>query len=187
MQQGNRIEREVRWAAWMEQTQQGDPVAYERLLGELLPLVRAVVRERIRGSEAEDVVQEVLLSIHSARHTHRPGRPVAPWVRAIARNAAIDWIRKEVRARRRHADVDAAEIPAPASSPDVEARPLPRGLRRALERLPTAQREAVLLLKVEGLSVAEAARRVGVSPGAIKLRAHRGYRALRGLLGAETP
>ena len=171
----------------MEAAQAGDRAAYERLLVELLPFVRRVVRERVRSGEEDDVVQEVLLSIHSARHTYRPGRPLAPWVRAIARNASIDWLRREIRLRRRTSDTDTAAIPAPEAAGDVEARPLPPSLRRALEKLPEPQREAVLLLKVEGLSVAEAARRVGVSPGAIKLRAHRGYRALRTSLGARMP
>lgn len=171
----------------MEEAQRGDRGAYQRLLVELLPFVRGVVRERVRSGEEDDVVQEVLLSIHSARHTYRPGRPLSPWVRAIARNASIDWLRREIRQRRRTSDADTADVPAPEPSDDAEARPLPPGLQRALARLPEPQREAVLLLKVEGLSVAEAARRIGVSPGAVKLRAHRGYRALRGSLGARRP
>jgi len=180
-------ERDARWRGWMEAAQAGDRVAYEHLLVELLPFVRGVVRQRVRSGEEDDVVQEVLLSIHSARHTYRPGRPLAPWVRAIARNASIDWLRREVRVRQRASDADTAEIPAPAPAGDVEARPLPPGLQRALEKLPEPQREAVVLLKVQGLSVAEAASRLGVSPGAVKLRAHRGYRALRTSLGARMP
>jgi RNA polymerase sigma-70 factor (ECF subfamily) len=178
-------ERDARWRGLMQAAQAGDRVAYERLLVELLPFVRGVVRRRVRSGEEDDVVQEVLLSIHSARHTYRPGRPLAPWVRAIARNASIDWLRREIRVRQRTSDADSAEIPAAEPAGDVEARPLPPSLQRALEKLPGPQREAVLLLKVQGLSVAEAARQLGVSPGALKLRAHRGYRALRTSLGAR--
>ena len=64
-------------------------------------------------------------------------------------------------------------------------QPLSPGITRALETLPDAQRQAVVLLKLEGLSVAEAAERIGITPGAVKLRAHRGYRALRDVLGRE--
>lgn len=171
----------------MEQAQHGDREAYQRLLVELVPFVRSVVRDRVRAGEEDDVVQEVLLSVHSARHTYRPGRPLRPWVRAIARNASIDWVRREMRLRQRSSEVDTATLPAPEPSGDPESQPIPSSLQRALDRLPDPQREAVVLLKVEGLSVAEAAARVGVSPGALKLRAHRGYRALRGALGGRTP
>jgi len=73
------------------------------------------------------------------------------------------------------------------AAPEQDGAParLSAGLERALESLPDAQRQAVLLLKVEGLTVGEAAERVGVTDGAMKLRAHRGYRALRTLLGRE--
>ena len=180
-------ERDERWRAWMAAAQSGDRKLYELLLGELLPFVRGVVRGRVfDAAAAEDIVQDVLLSIHTARHTFRPERPLAPWVRAIARNAVIDWGRRGVRLRRRESDVD-VETLEEAESPDGEPRSLrlSPGLERALDALPDSQRQAVWLLKVEGLTVSEAAERVGVSDGALKLRAHRGYEALRTRLGRE--
>ncbi len=181
-----KAERETRWREWMAAAQRGDRDCYERLLGELLPFVRRVVRERVwQAAVAEDIVQDVLLSIHGARHTFRPERRLEPWVRAIARNAVIDWGRRESRRRRREVDVDTAELPAERAETAAESETISPGLARALDGLPAAQRQAVVLLKVEGLSVAEAAARVGVSPGALKLRAHRGYRALRQSLGRE--
>ncbi len=183
----SRAERDARWGVWMREAQQGSAESYERLLAELLPFVRRVVAERVRGPEAEDVVQEALVSIHTARHTHRPDRPVAPWVRAISRNASIDWLRRAVRAGRRSSEVEPDALPDGAPASPAESRALSPGLERALERLPDAQREAVVLLKIEGLSVAEAAERTGITPGALKLRAHRGYRALRAVLGSRTP
>ncbi len=162
--------------------QRGDAESYQRLLTELLPFVRGVVRGRLRDdAAADDVVQEVLLSIHTARHTYRPERPLRPWVRAIARNAVVDQVRR--RARAREVALDSAD--GVAAPPGPPSRRLAPGLLRVLAGLPEAQRQAVMLLKVEGLSVGEAAKRAGVSPGALKLRAHRGYRALRDLLGRE--
>jgi len=179
-------ERDQRWQAWMAAAQSGDRELYEQLLVELLPFVRGVVRGRVSdAAAAEDIVQDVLLSIHTARHTYRPERPLAPWVRAIARNAVIDWGRRGVRMRRRESDVDVETVEAAAPEPAGVSARLPAGLERALESLPDAQRQAVLLLKVEGLTVGEAAKRVGVTEGAMKLRAHRGYEALRTLLGRE--
>jgi RNA polymerase sigma-70 factor (ECF subfamily) len=177
-------ERAETWRSWMIAAQAGDRDAYRRLLADLLPFVRRIVLARTGdGAAADDVTQEVLLSIHSARHTYRPERPLLPWVRAIARNASVDWARG--RARRREVGLEAG-VDAPAdSSPDRAI--LSRGLERALQSLPDAQREAVVLLKLEGLSVKEAAARIGISEGALKLRAHRGYRALRDLVGREIP
>jgi len=179
-----REERTKRWRVWMAAAQQGDAEAYQRLLTELLPFVSGVVRRRVGDDPAaEDIVQEVLLSIHTARHTYRSERPLEPWVRTIARNAVIDWIRKRARARGRESGVDAADLPAPElESPSAALSP---GVERALTSLPEAQRQAVVMLKLEGLTVAEAAERVGTTPGALKLRAHRGYRALRDLFGRE--
>jgi RNA polymerase sigma-70 factor (ECF subfamily) len=168
----------------MADAQRGDAEAYRRVLEELLPFVRGVVRARLAdAAAAEDVTQEVLLSIHTARHTYRPERPLAPWVRAIARNAVVDHLRRRGRAREVPLDEGAEPVAGEESAPDRADARLSPGLVRALAGLPEAQREAVWLLKVEELSVAEAAARTGTTPGALKLRAHRGYRALRDLLG----
>ncbi len=165
----------------MAAAQQGDADCYKRLLAELLPFVRGIVRARLSdAAAAEDVTQEVLMSIHTARHTYRAERPLTPWVRAIARNAVVDWARRQ--GRRREVGIEAAEHTASPSADPLAGRISP-GLERALSSLPEAQREAVVFLKVEGLSVAEAAEKAGVTPGALKLRAHRGYKALRDLLG----
>jgi RNA polymerase sigma-70 factor (ECF subfamily) len=180
-------ERGARWRAWMASAQRGDRLAYERLLEDLLPFVRAIVRVRIGDDpNGEDVVQDVLLAIHTARHTFQAGRELEPWVRTIARNAVIDSVRRRQRQRARDAGVEAEALPDSSHERgSAEAEPLPRALERALERLPRVQREAVMLLKVEGLSVAEAATRARTTPGALKLRAHRGYKLLRDLLGRE--
>jgi RNA polymerase sigma-70 factor (ECF subfamily) len=179
-----REERAGRWRAWMAAAQQGDSDAYQRLLTELLPFLSGIVRGRVGDEPAvEDIVQEVLLSIHTARHTYRPERPLEPWVRTIARNAVIDWARRRARARGRESGVDAADLVAPHL--EGHSATLSPGVARALSSLPEAQREAVVMLKLEGLSVAEAAERAGTTPGALKLRAHRGYRALRDLFGRE--
>jgi RNA polymerase sigma-70 factor (ECF subfamily) len=168
----------------MAAAQHGDAAAYERLLTELLPFIGGVVRGRMGDDPAvEDIVQEVLLSIHTARHTYRAERPLIPWVRAIARNAVIDWARRQTRKRAREADVEAASLPAPRAK--EHAPVLSKAIERALGSLPESQCQAVIMLKIEGLTIAEAAQRAGVTAGALKLRAHRGYRALRDLLGRE--
>lgn len=164
--------------------QAGDSATYEKLLLELLPFVRREVAGRVREpAERDDIVQNVLISLHRARHTYRSEHPFVPWLRAVVRNASIDWLRARGRRSRHEWGGDLDDLPEPsveAPLPGEEA--LSPELEGALASLPTSQRQAVELLHVEGLSVAEAAERVGVSPGALKVRAHRGYRALRVLL-----
>ena len=185
---------EARFGEWMAAAQRGDQQAYERLLRELLPAVRAFVRHLLRDdASTEDVVQNVLLQIHRARHTYRPERPFGPWLRAISRNAALDALRARVRRGRREVaglEPEQAEAMAGAAAfaqtmPEREERLVPP-LRDALAALPASQREALLLLHVEELSVREAAERVGTTPGALKLRAHRALQALRAALGRDS-
>jgi RNA polymerase sigma-70 factor (ECF subfamily) len=184
-------------ARWMAAAQGGDATAYESLLVSLLPVLRAFVRRRgIDGSEVEDVVQELLLLIHRARHTWRPDRPFDPWMWAVARNATTDALRRQGRERSRRDPVPAElgenQLAAGAagerqSDPErlLASRELEPRLTSAMGTLPAAQRQAVELLYVEQLSVAEAAARAGVTTTALKVRAHRGTRALRAALEAE--
>jgi RNA polymerase sigma-70 factor (ECF subfamily) len=183
----------------MAAAQRGDAEAYASLLRSLLAPLRAFVRSRgVDAGEIEDVVQEILISIHRARHTWRADRPFEPWLWAVARNASTDalrWQGRERSRRGRPAHVPGREPPAgdalatsgAALDPEAQltARELSPGLVEALRKLPASQREAVELLYVEQLTVAEAASRAGVSASALKVRAHRGARALRDALRAE--
>ena len=177
---------EDRWGEWMSQAQGGDRQAYDRLLHSVLPRLRAFVRSRVWDQNiAEDVVQNVLLSIHQARHTYRPERPFGPWLRAIARNAVIDSLRSRgvrVRVEVPLVDLDTAVDRGPA--PDAQ-RGLSPVLSAALAELPATQREAVELLHLQELSSAEAAEKLGISAVALRVRAHRGYKALRARLNRE--
>jgi RNA polymerase sigma-70 factor (ECF subfamily) len=175
------MDREHRWGMLMQSAQGGDRASYDRLLREILPELRAVVTARIPdASSVDDAVQNALLSIHRARHTFEPGRPFGPWMRAIARNAAIDVLRARRARTAREVPVDVEKL---ASVPQEERsdRPVSR-LRLALESLPRGQREAIELIHLRCFSVVQAAQEVGIKPGALKVRAHRGYRALRAIL-----
>ena len=171
----------------MAAAQSGDAEAYRSLLEEIAPSIRGMVRSRVFDRSAtEDVVQNVLLSLHRARHTYRPERPFKPWLAAITRNAIVDAYRETGRRREREVEVElidafAAPVPERAESDP----PLPPELARALAALPEKLREAVQLVQVEGLSIAEAAAKLGVSTGALKVRAHRGYKAIRRALRGE--
>ena len=188
-------EQEAQRSAWMQAAQRGDSEAYECLLASLLAPLRGFVRRRgVDDAAIEDVVQEILILLHRARHTWRSERPFDPWLWAIARNATVDALRRQTRERSRRdpAGTDAIEVFAHAG-PDGEidpelrltAREIPQRLVEAMRQLPDGQREAVEMLYVEQISVVEAAQRAGVTPGALKVRAHRGSRALRLALGRE--
>lgn len=169
----------------MAAAQRGDAEAYRTLLDEIIPAVRGMVLSRVFDrTAAEDVVQNVLLSIHRARHTYRPERPFKPWLSAVTRNAIIDSFRESGRRRDREVEVELIEeFAAPVGEGHPDEAEISPVLAEAIAELPEKQREAVRLVQVEGLSIAEAAKRAGVTPGALKVRAHRGYKALRRSLG----
>ncbi len=174
-------EREARWRSWMVAAQAGEAPAYEKLLAELIPYLRRFVGRRLLNlAVAEDVVQNILISMHRGRASYRAEHRFTPWLHAIARNAIIDQARQEVRRARREVSLEADGVAEP-STPPVEptSRRLSPELDGALNALPAAQREAVELIHLHGFSVAEAAQRVGTTQAALKVRAHRGYRAMR--------
>jgi RNA polymerase sigma-70 factor, ECF subfamily len=165
----------------MERLQRGDADACRALLDDLGPSVMSFLRRRVADpDELEDVYQEVFMAFYGARHTYEPGRPIEPWLFAIARNVAADHARRHWgRASWLELAADPPELPAPDAidqAPDLE---------QAIAQLPAAQREAFAMIKIEGLSFEAAAERSGVSVGALKVRAHRAYKTLKKLIGGE--
>jgi len=171
--------------ALMIRAQQGDAVAYAALLTILASLARQYVRNRLGGvAWAEDVAQETLLTVHRARHTYDPGRPLAPWFYAILSSRMIDVFRREKRVSARELATETLpERPSPANAADGAGTVDAERLRAALDALPDRQREIVSALKLKDESVKEVSERLGMSQSAVKVAAHRGYKALRRLLG----
>lgn len=165
----------------MEGAQGGDREAYRALLLDIQGDLGRFVRRRVHDpQEVEDIVQDVLLVIHRARHTFDPTRPFEPWMYAIARNVTIDHGRKRgSRSRREILTDELPEIPAEALTSEAP-------LAAALERLPESQREAFSMLKIEGLSVEAAAERAGVSPGTLRVRAHRAYQSVKTFIAPDS-
>lgn len=155
----------------MERFLDGDAAAFEIIFRRLSPRVASGLR-LMTGSLhlAEDLTQSTFLKVLRARDTYQRGMSVDVWVWAIARRTWIDERRRF--ARRSEVLIGGELLPC-----DEGADTGP--LFAALRALPASQREAVLLLKVEGLSAAEAAAVVGTTEGAIKMRAQRGYEQLR--------
>lgn len=181
---GSEIDRE--WAALMAAAQAGDQRAYAKLLNEVTPVLRALVRRnRVAPSHVEDVVQDVLLAVHRVRHTYDPNLPFLPWLASIARRRAINSLRRE--GRRGAFETSNSEkletFADPGANNDTENQELHEWLAEAIAKLPPRQRRAVELVKLGEMSVAEASAASGQSPGAVKVNVHRAIRALRSLLG----
>jgi RNA polymerase sigma-70 factor, ECF subfamily len=167
----------------------GEASAFRALHAEVSPrLLAYLVGMAGDRALAEDLVQQTFLKVHRARAAYVRGADPVPWMFAIAHRTFLDHARGRKRARVGLAAGDGALPDAPAH---ITGQPLEevseprhgpeetRAALAALEDLPANQREALVLTKLGGKSVAEAAAIAGTTPGAIKLRAHRGYQALR--------
>ena len=160
----------------------GDESAYHAFLQELSAHLRAFLRKRLVGlpDEVEDLVQESLLAIHNQRHTYDAGQPLTAWIHAIAKYKLIDLLRR--RAKREQLTDPMDEEADFFSSSDNNAAEARRDLGKLLERLPERQRLPIVHTKLEGLSVAEAARVTGMSESAVKVGVHRGLKALAAMI-----
>lgn len=186
----------------MESYLDGDERAFARLYERLSPLVRTQIRGKISNpATAEDLVQATFMKAHGARDRFAtpegssPDRAVAVWYSTIARNATIDHLRRVYRERAVKLDTageDTVELleslrdPLPDSESTAVERERQLGvaarIRQALARLPQSQREVVTMHKLDGMTMAEISEKLGVREGTLRVRAHRGYKALAGML-----
>ena len=173
------------FGALMAAANAGDAEAYARLLRMLMPLVRQVVRRQRRfggAEDIEDVVQDVLLSVHSVRGTYDPGRPFLPWLLAIVRRRIVDAGRRQMRQGAREVALDEeGSVTFAASETNTYGEELAQAdaLSVAIGSLPRGQREAIELLKLQEMSLREASAVTGLSVGALKVATHRAIAALR--------
>lgn len=156
----------------------GDAAAYHRFLKALSAHLRAYFRKRLfqRPDDVEDLVQETLLAVHNQRHTYRPDQPLTAWVHAIARYKLVDLLRARAVHEALNDPLD-DELELFASA-DTEAAEAKKDLAKLLASLPERQRLPIVHVKLEGLSVLEAARLTGMSESAVKIGVHRGLKAL---------
>ncbi len=169
----------------MAQAMAGDEPAYCSLLVELSQHLRAFCRRRLAHmpAEVEDLVQETLLAIHNQRHTYDPGRPFTAWAHAIARYKLVDLLRRRSRREMLTDGLDhESEL---LGDTDLDASEAARDLGLLLQTLPDRQRLPIVHVKIDGLSVAEAAARTGMSVSAVKVGIHRGLRALAARLSND--
>lgn len=169
----------------------GDARAFRQLYTLISPrLFGYLVRISCDRALAEDLLQHAFMKVHRSRAAYVVGADPEPWIYAIAHRTFIDEVRKRKRDLLLPGDDRALEQTAGLGGSSDEDPYVPADsdlvsvALSALERLPHAQRQAVVLTKLEGRTLAEAAEIAGTSTTAMKVRAHRGYKALRVICAA---
>lgn len=176
------LPREQEWPFLMRRAQDGDQLAYRLVLRALLPAIHGLVRRRISDEAlAEDAVQDTLLTIHRLRHTYDPARPLLPWVAAITSARSIDVLRRSGRARRVEVIDEKALVTAVDAAAVAPGEALSNGheVTRLLGLLPERQRMMVEMVKLQEMSLDDAAVASRLSVSAVKSLLHRAYARLR--------
>ncbi|HSH13709.1 MAG TPA: sigma-70 family RNA polymerase sigma factor, partial [Desulfurivibrionaceae bacterium] len=168
---------EEKWAGWMRRAQEGDESAYRKLLEELGGAIENFLASRLGRVEfLEDIVQESLLAIHQARHTWDPARPFRPWMFAIVRYKSIDMLRRRT-TRSQHEEPLADDAQDGQQQVAYGGESILEG-EQVFQDLKPQYREALILTRIVGLSIAEAAEQCGVSEVAMRVRVHRALKDL---------
>ncbi len=162
----------------MRLAQQGDKKAYAALFRAITPLLKAFISRRLAAADVDDVVQEILMSIHRASHTYDTARPFKVWMFTIARYRLNDHLRKLYK-KGAFPEIGLDDLTHEISAADVtEQRDRYEYLNRALSSLPDKQKKIVTLMKIEGYSAEETAKTMNMSISAVKVAAHRAYKSL---------
>ena len=176
--------RELDWSIYMARAQEGDKLAYRRLLEDIVPYLRKLAGRYLHDrGDIEDAVQDVLLTLHAIRDTYDPARPFGPWLTAIAKRRVVDQVRR----RSRYTDHELPLAPehetfSAADTNLQEAGVDARELREAVERVAAGERATSKLLKLQEMSLQKAAAASGLSIAALKVATHRALKGLRKLL-----
>jgi RNA polymerase sigma-70 factor (ECF subfamily) len=170
------IAEEETLARLMALAQQGDKQAYAALLTEVQRWLERFFNRRCAPAQRDDLVQEVLIAVHRKRATYDPARPFLPWLAAIARYRWVDYLRGLYRAAEE--ELTEADEPTDSEEASIIAR---LSLDRMLAQLPGTQARLIAWVRIEGLSIRQAAERSGQSEAAVKVNIHRGLRKLAAL------
>lgn len=178
------IAAENQWGELLAAAQQGEAGAYRLFLASITPFVHGIARRRTGSDDqAADIVQDVLLTVHRVRHTYEPGRPVKPWLAAITVRRSIDAMRRRGRIGAREVHNEPAyETYADPQANRKEAGDPARSLAQLTASLSKGQKEALDLVKLKEMSLAEASAASGQSVASLKVNIHRAIKKMRALL-----
>jgi RNA polymerase sigma-70 factor, ECF subfamily len=180
-----RTDREGQLKAQLLASRSGDAAAHHAFLAAVAGPLRAFFRAKLGGAaaDAEDLLQETLIALHTRRDSFDPRYPASAWIYAIARYRLIDHLR---RVRRRGVSVPVEDVEGVLfAQSDAEASDAQRDVAHLLKALPAKQQEAIRLTKLEDLSVKDAADRLGLTVSDVKISVHRGLKTLMRLMGEE--
>lgn len=163
----------------MLSAQQGDNQAYAKLFKTIIPILKNVISQSLNNpSDREDLLQDILLSIHRASHTYDADRSFKNWMYAIAHYRLNDYLRK-IYKNSALFEAGPDELIHDVLLADVtDGRDRREYIIEMLESLPEKQKKILTLMKIEGYSVAETALAVKMSVSAVKVAAHRAYKSL---------
>ncbi|OFZ68552.1 MAG: RNA polymerase subunit sigma-24 [Betaproteobacteria bacterium RBG_16_56_24] len=168
--------------ALMRQSLAGDQRAYASLLQETSRLLRPFLAKRLSfTNEVDDLLQEILISIHKARHTYDGNRPYKPWVYAIARFRLQDYLRAHYSDHLRDA-IELSEVEESLPEHVTETGMSYESISGEVQKLPEKQAAILRLMHQEGYTAKEVAKKMGMNESAVKVAAHRAYKILRNKL-----
>ncbi|MFC5519926.1 sigma-70 family RNA polymerase sigma factor [Polaromonas jejuensis] len=172
------------WSILMARAQGGDRDAYRRLLEAITPYLRALAARRIGNrSDLEDTVQDILLTVHTVRHTYDPALPFGPWLLTIAKRRIVDGLRRQERSSAHELPIELEHETLWASHANLQEEAADaRVLREAIEHLPAGQRDAIRMLKLEEMSLQEASAASAMSVVSLKVATHRALKKLRAMI-----
>jgi len=165
----------------MVASQNGDSKAYAQLLTGILPVITNFTKKRVfDASMVDDVVQNALLGIHTARGSYDPNQPFTPWMYAVTRYKILDYIRTQKRySDKISLNTDSLETFFALGANTQERSDLQKDLIQAMNTLPKKQQQIITLMKLQGFTAAEVALKLGMSLSAVKVAAHRAYKTLQ--------
>ncbi len=173
------IAREEAMRDLMTRSQNGDKQAYAVLLEQTGRWLARFFSQKIAADAVDDLVQDTLISLHRKRASYDPSRPFLPWLAAIARYRWVDRLRQTYRHAADSLDHDIGE----ESHEDVVGAKI--SIDRLLGQIPDNQASVIRMVKIEGLSIAEACARSGQSEPLVKVNIHRGLKKLSALIESE--
>ncbi len=172
------------WQEWASLAQQGDKLAYNRLLSDIAPYIKNVIIKSLANQDAaEDIAQEVLISVHKSLNTYSADRPFKPWLYSIISFRRTDYLRKYYSRKR---DVTSTIDDNPEFlSQNVTESPLAgelKDIEAAIDTLPDIQKRIFKMIKIQGYSAKEVANEMNMKETAVKVSAHRSMKKIQSIL-----
>ena len=159
----------------------GDTVRYNQFLQKTSLILRRMMAKRLPSSDLEDVVQDILISVHKARHTYDGQRPLLPWLFAIARFRINDYLRRHYNQSRREVDIE--RVAEPLADDVTKSHDESESIDELLKGVPEKHKRILTLMYVEGFTAKEAGQQMDMKESAVKVAAHRAIKKIRERLG----